>query len=59
MSAEWFMVTQHGSATINDWWALNEGEFQTNTANDAAALLLVEYFREQGFQAYCLYGDMN
>jgi len=58
-SAEWYLVTDHGSATIHDWWALNEGEYHVLTANDRAALLVVEYFRENGIQAYCLYGDMT
>jgi hypothetical protein len=46
-SAQWYLVTEHGTATIRDYWALNEGE------------LVVEYFRQQGIQAYCLYGEMT
>ena len=59
MSAEWFLVTDHVSVTINDWWALNEGEFQIHAGNDRAALLAVEYFRQHGIQAFCLYGEMS
>lgn len=58
-SAQWYLVTEHGTATIRDYWALNEGEYQILAANDAAALMVVEYFRQQGIQAYCLYGEMT
>jgi hypothetical protein len=58
MSVEWFVMTEHGSATINDYWALNDGEFQINAGNQAAALMVVEYMRQHGLQAYVMYGEM-
>lgn len=58
MTAEWFLVTDHGSVTVNDWWALNEGEYQINAANDRAAELAVDYFKQHGLQAYCLRGNL-
>lgn len=58
-SAEWYLMTDHGPATINDWWAYNDGEFAIHAANGASALSVVEYFRQHGIQAFCLYGEMT
>jgi len=58
-SAEWYLVTDHGSVTIRDYWALNDGEYQILAANDRAALLTVEYLRTNQIQAFCLYGEME
>lgn len=59
MTCEWFLVTDHGTATINDYWAYNEGEYAIYAASQAAALSVVEYFREHGIQAFVLYGRMD
>ena len=59
MTAEWFLMTDNGSATINDYWAYNDGEYAIYAANQAAALEVVEYFREHGIQAFVLYGSMD
>lgn len=59
ISAEWYLVTEHGSATIHDFWAFSEGEYAICTANERAALLIVEWLRENGIQAYALYGSMG
>jgi hypothetical protein len=58
MSAEWFLVTDHGSVTVNDWWAYNEGEFAINAANNRAANVAVLYFKQHGMQAYVLQGEI-
>lgn len=58
MTAEWYLVTDHGSVTVNDWWALNEGEFHINAANDRAALIAVTYFKQHGLQAFALRGEL-
>lgn len=58
ISAEWFLVTDHGSATIHDYWAFNEGEYAICTANERAATLIVDYFKRNGIQAYRLTGEL-
>jgi hypothetical protein len=59
ISNEWFLVTDHGSAVIHDHWSFNEGEYAILTSNERAALLVVEWLRQNGIQAYNLYGGMG
>lgn len=58
MSAEWYLVTPHGSITVNDWWAYTEGEFAINAENDRAALIAVTYFKQHNIHAYMLRGEL-
>lgn len=58
ISAEWFLVTDHGSATVHDFWAFEEGEYAICTANQRSAALVVDYFKKHGIQAYRLQGEL-
>lgn len=58
MSAEWYLVTPHGSVTVNDWWAYNDGEFAISAANDRSARTAILYFKQHGMQAYSLRGEI-
>jgi hypothetical protein len=59
ITAEWFLVTDHGSATIYNHWAFGDEEYGIDAANDRVALLVVEYLRANRIEAYCLYGGMT
>ena len=52
ITAEWYLVTPHGSATIHNYWAFNEGEWSILSANDRTASLVVAWLREHKVKAY-------
>ena len=51
-TAEWYLVTPHGSATIHDYWSFNEGEYAIRCANDRVATIVVDWLREHRIAAH-------
>ena len=58
-SAEWYLVTDHGSITVHNWWDLAEGNYVIQAANDRAALIAVDYFKQHGMQSHMLRNMIN
>lgn len=58
VSAEWYLVTNHGPVTVHDYWAFNEDEFAIDAATIQAGREAVNYFKTNGLQAYMLTGEM-
>ena len=57
-TAEWFLVTDHGSVTVYNHCSLGDEEYGIDAANDAAALLAVTYLKTNKLEAYCLGGPL-
>ena len=58
-TAEWFLVTPCGTATVFNYWAFGEDDYGIATSSDESALLIVEYLRENNLHAYTLNGEME
>ena len=58
VSAEWYLVTDHGNVTVHDYWSNAENELTIQAAEDQAARDAVKYFRQSGLRAYMLTGEL-
>ena len=58
-TAEWFLQTDLGSATVYNNCAFSDEEYGIDASNDAAALLAVTYLKTNKLEAYFLTGAIE
>lgn len=54
ISAEWFLITGFGGATVTDHWTYGPGTYAIKASTENAAREAVEYFKDAGLTAYIL-----
>ena len=57
-SVEWYLVTDHGSAMISDYWAFNDNEYAVAASNSRSAVLVTQFLRDNGITAYMKEGAL-
>ena len=57
-TAEWFLVTKYGTATVFNYWAWGDDDYGIAAASDEVARLVVEHLQANHLQAYTLFGEM-